>query len=146
MDNLVKVWDLPSGKLIDCFKFKNAATSICFSPTSEFLATTHVNDLGIYLWSNKSLYSHVPLKQLDNDYEPTDYIDMPNTNTHMGQSADLQEIEKEMDEDDLNDYKNYTSPEQLSLDLITLSLLPESRWKNLVYLDIIKVSNIWVLV
>ena len=145
MDNFIKVWDLPSGKLIDCFKFKNAPTSICFSPTSEFLATTHVNELGIYLWSNKSLYSHVPLKQLDNDYEPADYIDMPNTNTHMGQTGNLQEIEKEMDGDDLNDYKNYTSPEQLSLDLITLSLLPESRWKNLVYLDIIKVFKIKII-
>lgn len=138
MDCLVKVWDLPSGKLIDCFRFANAPTSICFSPTSEFLVTTHVNELGLFLWSNKSLYSHVPVKQLDNDYEPEGLTLMPNT--HLGQATDLDEIEKEMsNEDDLNDYKNYTSPEQLAFELITLSLLPESRWKNLIYLDIIKV-------
>ena len=59
----------------------------------------------------------------------------------MGQNnADLDEIERDMSsDDDLNDYKNYTSPEQIAFELITLSLLPESRWKNLVYLDIIKV-------
>ncbi len=143
MDCLVKVWDLPSGKLIDCFKFENAPTSICFSPTSEFLATTHVDQLGIYLWSNKSLYSHVPLKQLDEDYEPEALILMPNTNTHMGQndSGLGESMSTGGDEDDLNDYKNYTSPEQIDFELITLSLLPESRWKNLVYLDIIKVSQ-----
>ena len=139
MDCLVKVWDLPSGKLIDCFKFENAPTSVCFSPTAEFLATTHVNDLGIFLWSNKSLYSHVSLKQLPNDYEPENVIQMPNTNTHVAEAAGGEAKEENMDENDLNDYKNYVSPEQLGFELITLSMLPESRWKNLVYLDIIKV-------
>ena len=139
MDCLVKVWDLPSGKLIDCFKFENAPTSICYSPTSEFLATTHVNELGIFLWSNKTLYSHVPLKQLADDYEPEISIAMPNTNTQDGNNQDLDEIEMDLSGDDLDDYKSYTSPEQLALELVTLSLLPESRWKNLVYLDIIKV-------
>jgi U3 small nucleolar RNA-associated protein 21 len=139
MDCLVKVWDLPSGKLIDCFKFENAPTSVCFSPTAEFLATTHVNDLGIFLWSNKSLYSHVSLKQLPNDYEPENVIQMPNTNTHVAETSGGEAKEENMDENDLNDYKNYVSPEQLGFELITLSMLPESRWKNLVYLDIIKV-------
>jgi U3 small nucleolar RNA-associated protein 21 len=142
MDCLVKVWDLPSGKLIDCFKFENALTSICYSPTSEFLATTQVNELGIFLWSNKTLYSHVPLKQLADDYEPEISIAMPNTNTQDGNNQDLDEIEKDLSGDDLDDYKSYTSPEQLALELVTLSLLPESRWKNLVYLDIIKVISI----
>ena len=141
MDCLVKVWDLPSGKLIDCFKFENAPTSICYSPTSEFLATTHVNELGIFLWSNKTLYSHVPLKQLADDYEPEISIAMPNTNTQDGNQQDLDEIEKDLTGDDLDDYKSYTSPEQLAFELVTLSLLPESRWKNLVYLDIIKVNR-----
>jgi U3 small nucleolar RNA-associated protein 21 len=47
-----------------------------------------------------------------------------------------------MDDDsmDIDDaYKNYKSPDQLANELITLSLLPESRWKHLVDLDTIKV-------
>lgn len=36
---------------------------------------------------------------------------------------------------------NYTSPEQLSTDLITLSGLATSRWQNLLDLDIIKKHN-----
>ncbi|EPY86645.1 hypothetical protein CB1_000304014 [Camelus ferus] len=35
----------------------------------------------------------------------------------------------------------YDSPEQLNEQLVTLSLLPESRWKNLLNLDIIKKKN-----
>lgn len=35
----------------------------------------------------------------------------------------------------------YESPEQLSEQLVTLSLLPESRWKNLLNLDVIKKKN-----
>ena len=140
MDCLIKVWDLPSGKLIDCLKFDSAPTSICFSPSSEFLATTHVNDLGVYLWSNKTLYSHVPLRQLPDDFEPMEQIRLPNTNSHLNASNDENKImDDDNEDDDYNSYKNYISPEQLAFELVTLSLLPESRWKSLVNLDIIKV-------
>lgn len=138
MDCLIKCWDLPSGKLIDCFKFDKAPTSLCLSPTSEFLATTHVNEIGVYLWSNKTLYSHVSLKQLPDDYEPLNQVEMPTTSLNESNGKDV-DLEADIGEDDYNNYKNYTSPEQIDLDLVTLSLLPESRWKNLVNLDIIRV-------
>lgn len=124
MDCLIKVWDIPSGKLIDCFKFDKAPTSVCFSPTSEYLVTTHVNELGIYLWSNKTLYSHVPLKQLPDDYEPADVVQMPNTSTHLNQTSSVENMSVD-DDEDYNNYKSYTSPEQLAFELVTLSLLPE---------------------
>ncbi len=139
MDCLIKVWDLPSSKLIDCFRFEKAPTSICFSPSAEFMATTHVNDLGVYLWSNKTLYSHVPLKQLADDYEPTNQVKLPSTNLNGDQLVDGLDSE-ENEGEDYDDYKNYTSPEQIDFELVTLSLLPESRWKSLINLDIIKVS------
>ena len=37
-------------RLIDYFLEESPATSIAFSPTGDFLATSHVDDLGIYLW------------------------------------------------------------------------------------------------
>ena len=145
MDCLIKVWDLPSSKLIDCFRFEKAPTSICFSPSAEFLATTHVNDLGVYLWSNKTLYSHVPLKQLDEDYEPSNQVKLPSTNLNGDQQ--LNGIDNEENEgEDYDDYKNYTSPEQLDFELVTLSLLPESRWKSLINLDIIKVLCLFLII
>jgi U3 small nucleolar RNA-associated protein 21 len=105
-----------------------------------------VNVLGVYLWSNKTLYSHVPLKQLPDEYEPDQTVRMPSTSTKdQGKEGSIEEEEMETTEsDEYNDYKNYTSPEQLAFDLVTLSLLPESRWKNLVNLDIIRVKKIFV--
>jgi U3 small nucleolar RNA-associated protein 21 len=32
-------------------------TSLSLSPTRDFLATTHVADVGIYTWANKTQYS-----------------------------------------------------------------------------------------
>lgn len=44
------VWDLPSGALIDWFRVKKPVTSLAFSPKGDFLASTHVGSLAIYLW------------------------------------------------------------------------------------------------
>ena len=65
LDKTIKVWDVPSGSLVDHIGFSESVTSLTMSPTSEFLATTHLNDLGIYLWSNKSLYGYKCLKPLN---------------------------------------------------------------------------------
>ncbi|XP_072270052.1 WD repeat-containing protein 36 [Pyxicephalus adspersus] len=56
--------------LIDCFLLDSAVVSLTMSPTGDFLATAHVDDLGIYLWSNKSLFSLISLRPLPSDYEP----------------------------------------------------------------------------
>ena len=47
------------------FHFLGHVTSLSMSPTSDFLSTTHENDLGVYLWCNKSLYRHVSLKPIN---------------------------------------------------------------------------------
>lgn len=36
--------------LVDCFLVDSAAVSVSFSPTGNFLASSHVDCLGIYLW------------------------------------------------------------------------------------------------
>ena len=72
---------LPSPpRLIDCFLSESPATTLAFSPTADFLATAHVDDLGVYLWSNKTLFSHVSLRPLPPDYTPS-VVDLPTTGT-----------------------------------------------------------------
>ena len=80
----------------------------------------------------------MPLRQLPNDYIPQ-CIKMPSTSilNLNGQEEVVEDASEEKDDED--DYKNYESPEQISYKLVTLSLLPDSRWKNLVNLDIIRV-------
>ncbi|XP_031952221.1 WD repeat-containing protein 36 isoform X2 [Corvus moneduloides] len=133
MDCSIKTWDLPSGCLIDCFLVDSAAVSLTMSPTGDFLASAHVDDLGIYLWSNRSLYSLVSLRHLPADYEPS-LVTLPST-------CPMQDVDVSGDEEPCDEMIEYVSPEQLGEQLVTLSLLPESRWKNLLNLDIIKKKN-----
>ncbi|KAL7988865.1 hypothetical protein Chor_007784 [Crotalus horridus] len=133
MDCTIRTWDLPSGCLVDCFLLDSAAVSITMSPTGDFLASCHVDDLGIYLWSNRSLFSLVSLRPLPSDYEPS-VVTLPGTCST--------EVEDVTEEDETNDEMiQYESPQQLGETIVTLSLLPESRWKNLLSLDIIKQKN-----
>ncbi|XP_017316182.1 WD repeat-containing protein 36 [Ictalurus punctatus] len=133
MDCTIRTWDLPSGSLVDCFLVDTAAVSLSLSPTGNVLASAHVDSLGIYLWSNTTLCSLVSLRPLPADYEPT-VVMLPGTCPSKDDEEEVLEAESsEMDE--------YMSPVQLDEQLVTLSLLPDSRWKNLLHLDIIKKRN-----
>lgn len=81
------------------------------------------------LRTNKSLCGPVGLRPLPADYQPTE-------TTLPGVTAE--ESEQEVSSEDVDDA--YQSAEQLGAELVTLSLLPESRWKSLLHLDVIKVS------
>jgi WD40 repeat protein len=50
LDSIIRTFDIPTGKLIDAFKPASVATSLSFSPTGDFLATAHVDSVGVYLW------------------------------------------------------------------------------------------------
>ncbi|XP_034534240.1 WD repeat-containing protein 36 [Notolabrus celidotus] len=130
MDCTIRTWDLPSGSLVDCFLVAMAPVGVSLSPTGDFLATAHVDSLGVFLWTNKSLCGPVGLRPLPADYQPA-------VETLPGVMADQSEEEvtsQEMDDE-------YKSAEQLGAELVTLSLLPESRWKSLLHLDLIKRRN-----
>lgn len=51
----------------------------------------------------------------------------------------LKDVDVAGDEETCDEMVEYVSPEQLGEQLVTLSSLPESRWKNLLSLDVIKV-------
>uniref|UniRef100_A0A673AMR0 WD repeat domain 36 n=1 Tax=Sphaeramia orbicularis TaxID=375764 RepID=A0A673AMR0_9TELE len=127
MDCTIRTWDLPSGSLIDCFLVSMAPVGVSLSPTGDFLATSHVDSVGVYLWTNKSLCGPVGLRPLPTDYQPTN-------ETLPGTAAD--EPQQEVTSEEADD--TYESVEQLGAELVTLSLEPESRWKSLLHIDIIK--------
>ena len=53
----------------------------------------------------------------------------------------MREDGEDKEEDEYDGLYEFTSPAQLADDLVTLSLLPNSRWQNLLNLDIIKVRE-----
>ena len=67
---------------------------------------------------------------------------MPTTSRHQAASQDDEVIvEEEVESDAAATNEVFKSPEQISSELVTLSLLPNSRWQHLLQIDIIKQRN-----
>jgi U3 small nucleolar RNA-associated protein 21 len=139
MDSVIRVFDLATGHLIDAFRTPTC-TSIAFSSTGEFLATAHAGSVGINIWSNKSLYTHIPARQISED---TGVIDLTGTESFGGDSSELTPPFAPPHEDDEGMAQlNIASPiDQLHSSLLTLSLVPQSRWQTLLNLDTIRQRN-----
>ena len=140
VDKSLKVWDVPSGTLIDHLTFTSPITSVTMSPTSDFIATSHQGDLGIYLWSNKSLYGQLNLKPLSTEDKPI-LIRMP----AVMRTTEGDDLCSELEAMDIVEEDSEAAAERWSKaqidDLVTLSGLPPARWQNLHNLDVIKARN-----
>lgn len=62
LDSIIRTFDIPTGRLIDAFRTPSIATSIAFSPTNDFLATAHVDSVGVFLWANRAQFAEVTLQ------------------------------------------------------------------------------------
>ncbi|KAK2499927.1 hypothetical protein MC885_008710, partial [Smutsia gigantea] len=113
LDSSPNMMLLHRDNLIDSFLLDSAPLNVIMSPTGDFLATSH---------------------PLPIDYVPS-VVMLPGT----CQTQDMELSEESVEPSD--EMIEYDSPEQLSEQLVTLSLLPESRWKNLLNLDVIKKKN-----
>ncbi len=120
-------------RCVDHFLLPKSCVSLAFSANGCFLVTAHVDDLGIYLWNNQSLFTQISLRAIEPDFKPK-YAPLP------GSAVRRSDSDTEVTEVIANDEEEFTSPEQISDSLVTLSLLPDSRWKNLLSLDAIKVK------
>lgn len=130
MDCSIRTWEIPSGQLVDQFATDRACISLSISPTGEYLATAHVDFLGIYLWSNKTLYARITLKALTpSDNPPLIYV--PEFSENNVELEEIEEVNEEV----------YISPEQIKENLITLSGLATSRWQNLLDIETIRRRN-----
>lgn len=137
MDSVVRIWDLPTGHLIDIFRVSSTCVSLAMSSTGEFLATAHAGSIGISLWSNRSLFMPVSTKNMDEDL--IEDVGVPTTSGESGAGL-VEAAFMEVPEADEAEGPVLTS-EQLRQDMVTLSLVPKSKWQALVHLDSIKVYN-----
>ncbi|ORY24304.1 putative WD-repeat protein [Naematelia encephala] len=136
LDSVIRTYDIPTGRLVDAFRTSSIATSITFSPTGDFLATAHVDSLGVHLWANRAQFADVSLRHVPED-EDVPEIALPST---MGEfeGTELQDLEPIGAPEEID---IYTTPEQLTEGLLTLSLMPRSRWQTLLNLETIKQRN-----
>ncbi|GJC94196.1 WD repeat domain-containing protein [Colletotrichum higginsianum] len=137
-DCVVRVWDLPTSHLIDAIRLEKACTALAMSSTGEYLAATMENELGVAIWTNKSLFTHVPTRQVS-DKEAA-LLTGPTTSGEGGEGM----LEAAFNEDEADgEDETVVAPtvDQLSAELTTLSLVPKSRWQTLLHLDLIKQRN-----
>ncbi|VDO12614.1 unnamed protein product [Rodentolepis nana] len=147
-DSLIKTWDIVDCKLLDCFRVRQPATSVAFSPADDLLATTHVASLGVYLWDNRVTYCRLHLKPLPDDYAPpTDCessVDLPKLGLLAKADMDDEEqmdVDSHLDDNEDEQPSVYTSPIQLQDKLATLSGLPNTFFSAFLQLDAIKKRN-----
>ncbi|ORY08146.1 Utp21-domain-containing protein [Basidiobolus meristosporus CBS 931.73] len=136
LDGSVRTWDLPTGHLVDLFTVEHIVTSLSFSPTGDFLATSHVDNVGIFLWANRMQFSNISLRSITDDDAVA--IAMP-TSSGMDDEEDDEDIYLS-GADGLKE-REIETPEQLTENMITMSSLPRSKWQNLLNLDVIKKRN-----
>lgn len=135
MDSLIRIWDLPTGHLIDVFRVPDTCTALSMSSTGEFLATAHADGMQVNLWSNRSLFMPVSTKNVDESTVADISTPMSGENgTAPVESAFSREIEQSEEEDG-----PAVITEQLGKDMMTLSTVPRSRWQTLLHLDLVKV-------
>jgi len=141
MDSIIRVWDLPTGHLINAIRVESPCTALAFSDTGEFLATAHADSLGINIWNNRTLFTHVPTRQIQ-EHEIIPAI-APTSSGEGGQGLIDAAFEDDASEEDIPNpaFPTSTSTDQLSHDLQTLSLVPKSRWQTLLHLDTIRQRN-----
>ena len=137
LDSTIRTWDLPTGSCIDGIKLPKIATNVKMSPNGEYLATTHVNDVGISLWTNKSQFKKISTKHIESEEEFANIL-LPNVSGEGGASL----IDGAFDNDEVDlDEGIYISPESLSDELITFSNNSRNKFNSIIYLESIKLRN-----
>ena len=151
-DSTVRVWDIPTARCVDWFIFEDAVTSMSLSPSGEFLATTHVENNGIFVWANRAHFGNVLLTQ-DVGAVPR-RVTLPIPKVHVRDDRTTAEEEEERVanqqakqnqqaklEAALDSEKVSLPTAQLESGLTTMSGLAKSKWATLPNLDVIKQRN-----
>ncbi|KAF2724501.1 Utp21-domain-containing protein [Polychaeton citri CBS 116435] len=150
VQQLVLLWDLPTGHLVDAFNLPAQCSSLAFSPTGEFLATATTESVGVDVWSNRTLFSHIPTHPITAvELEAIFKSERSQTPTASGEtgmaliraSDSDEEINAEADESMVAGLDHDVDVDALSADLLKLSMVPKSRWQNLIHLDLIRQRN-----
>jgi U3 small nucleolar RNA-associated protein 21 len=138
MDSIIRVWDLPTGHLIDAFRVGATCTAVAFSATGEFLATAHADEVGINVWNNKTQFSNLPQKHVEEDdiTEAWGHTTVKELGSGIIEAAFVDGMEYSAQEGPV------TSVEQLYRDMMTLSVIPKSSWQTLLHLETIRVRSL----
>ena len=145
LDAGLRVWDLPSGHLVDATRMEPPASALALSPTGEFLATAHTGERGVRIWSNRALFTSVPPTRalpVDHGLASPTQPGMPSAAGEIGAGP----IEAAFDDsvaavEEEAPLAVASAVDALSEGLTTLSLLPRARWTTLLHLEALAARN-----
>ncbi|KAJ4382397.1 rRNA-processing protein utp21 [Didymella sp. IMI 355093] len=136
-DSTVRVWDLPTGHLIDAMRLPKPINSVAFSPAGDFLATGLEGEVGVHIFTNRTLFTHVPTRQISE----TDVASVAAPTASGEGGENIVALAEEEGEEEEEDTTAVPVMDQLSDKITTLSLVPKSRWQTLLHLDTIRARN-----
>lgn len=114
MDGTIKTWDMVAGRCLDVMTCKNAPTALALAPSGDFLMSTHVNQVGVFSWIDRSKYTSIAIGNV--------------------QSSNIGCAKGAVHDTTINHHLEKDS-------LISLSSKPSSAWTTLANLDEIKRRN-----
>ncbi|XP_002534411.2 U3 small nucleolar RNA-associated protein 21 homolog isoform X2 [Ricinus communis] len=140
MDGTLRIWDVILARQIDAIHVDVPITALSLSQNLDILATTHVDQNGVYLWVNQSMFSGVSSVDSYASGKEVVSVKMPSVSSVEGSEA--QDSDKPTMQPTQYDGASHLPVfNQQMPELVTLSLLPRSQWQGLINLDIIKVRN-----
>lgn len=140
MDGTLRIWDVILARQIDALQVDLCITALSLSPAMDILATSHVDQNGVYLWVNQSMFSASSSVESYASGNKVRCIQMPSVSSKEGYE-EQECVESSVDQNQLKKPSIAAEFDQQIPNLITLSLLPKSQWQSLTNLDIIKVRN-----
>ena len=142
-DKSLKVWDIMLGILINWLVLPRAITCMDFSPTGDYLATGLVDEKGIFLWSNTSMYTHLTLNKSPTQaakLELPRFEEMVQAKTRKEFYKDKEETAEAMLDDE--DWKELLkTSEEPKVNTINFSSEPFTKWQTIYNLESIKEKN-----
>ncbi|CAI9103007.1 OLC1v1001416C1 [Oldenlandia corymbosa var. corymbosa] len=140
MDGSLRIWDVVLARQIDALEVDVPITALSLSPKMDLLATTHVDQNGVYLWVNQTMFSGSSDSASYGSGNEVLYVKLPSIASAEAEGSEENASEAAISNppqlEALNSYLDKQIP-----DLVTLSLLPKSQWQSLINLDIIKARN-----
>ncbi|XP_058068538.1 U3 small nucleolar RNA-associated protein 21 homolog isoform X2 [Magnolia sinica] len=142
MDGSLRIWDVIFARQIDAMHVDVSITALSLSPNMDILATSHVDQNGVYLWVNQAMFSGVSHVHPYASGKEVVSVQLPAVSSKEGSEPENEESDHPHERQSQN--KDAVSSPHFSHqipDLVTLSMLPKSQWQSLINLDIIKVRN-----
>ncbi|KAA8492447.1 WD repeat-containing protein 36 [Porphyridium purpureum] len=130
MDGTIRTWSLLEGKCFDLVHCSQPPVSIACSPVGDFIATSHVDSLGIVLWVNKRFFNPRIAGSCMYDHGHSDSL------SHL--ARDPAKLPQSLTHDE---EQALGKVDPLARGLVTLSNVPVTQWSTLANLHLIKERN-----